>query len=134
MSHKIAIISIVGKSIWGECDIERLDIIKHISDWAEVDEETLKLLREASCNYEYVNEDPQSRKFFTVMEQPINQKQFILDTVADYTKLAQAWKAEHDKKKKAEEAKERARTEANKVKTLEQKRKKLEKLRAELGE
>jgi hypothetical protein len=70
-------------------------IINSITDWQEISDEEFDLLNKA--NYR--------SNGFTILEQPINTKEFIAKTIADYLKVAREqeviWAEE---KKKREEA------------------------------
>jgi len=93
-----------------------ITIINSITDWAEVDEETYELLDRCKYNGEG----------FYIIEQPIEQSQFILKTVAEYK--AHLLKVEEERKlKKAAETEKRA-----KKKQINEARR-IEKLKAELA-
>lgn len=92
-------------------------IIEKITDFAEVTNEDYNLLVQAS-----------HEQGFQILEVPINQQEFIANTVADYLKIA---KAEEEKRRKEEAKRKAQREEAKrkvKQKTEEAERKKLEEL------
>lgn len=55
-------------------DVEK--IIERITEFTEVDAETYELLRRAQHEFEFV-----------LIEQPVDQQKFVLDTIEDYKKL-----------------------------------------------
>jgi hypothetical protein len=98
------------------------EIIEAITEWTVVSEEEFKLLTQYS--YE---------KGFHILEVPLNQTEFIRNTVTTLLEEAKAKKEAEEKRK----AKQKAEREANRAKQAERDRanklKQLEKLQKELG-
>lgn len=127
MSHKIAIISIrkvpyVYYDSYGDNYGDVL-VANSITEWEEVTDEEYELLLRAE----------QHHGTFKVIEQVVNQKEFIAKTVSDYKKLLAAEEARlADEKRKKEEA-ALQRKFKKELKDKESKQKMLEKLASELG-
>jgi len=127
MSHKIAIISIrkVPYAYYDSYGDNYGDVLvaNSITEWEEVTDEEYELLLRAE----------QHHGTFKVIEQVVNQKEFIAKTVSDYKKLLAAEEARlADEKRKKEEA-ALQRKFKKELKDKESKQKMLEKLASELG-
>lgn len=121
MSHKVAIIK--TKEHYYDDYVD--DIVVGITEWSTVSPDELKILQKASL------ESYTHGERFIVIEQPINQDEFIMKTVEDYLKAAklkeekaEAARKERERKKAQAAIKKRAKTEEDERRLLEELQKK----------
>jgi len=121
MTHKIAIIT--TKDFYYNYGDDRETIIRSITEWEEVSTEDFELLDKASY-----------KLGFYLIEQPLNTKEFVAKTIADYKALVkkEATKEAEEKLKREEKARERKFK--KELKDKESKIALLKKLQEELGE
>jgi hypothetical protein len=121
MTHKIAIIT--SRDVYFNYGDDTSRIVETITDWEEVTDEDFKTLSYAS-----------GRLGFAIVEQPVNTKDFIAKTIADYKAIAKAEvkKAAAEKAKRDQAALERKFK--KELKTKESKIAMLKQLQAELGD
>ena len=119
MTHKVAILKTFGHYYAQEYDY--CELIKTISEWAEVNDEDFKILQRGLDN-----------KTYLLLEQPTNQEEIIQHTVAftlDWLKREERRVEREREKKAAADAKRRI---ERKAKTRAQKEKLLVELKREL--
>lgn len=121
MSHKIAIIK--TREVFYNYGDDRESIINSVTTWEEISDEDFVLLNKASHRFDFV-----------VIEQPVDTKVFIANTIADYTAMARAEEAKAEKEKKARAEAALRRKHAKELKDKDTKRALLQQLKAELGE
>ncbi len=104
--HKIAIIT--GRELYNNNYYDSYDVTKvidSITDWETVDDDTFKLLTDAS---HYGN--------FSILEQPIDTQQFIITTVAEHVRII--------KQRAVDEANRKAKIEEQKIESARKRKEK----------
>jgi hypothetical protein len=120
--HKVAII--LGQSAgYGYDDAYEPWIITKFTDFAEVDDETFQLLKQASHKYDFI-----------VIETPVDPNKFICETVEQYKEWILAEKRKEEKARKDREMKALARKAKKKLASEEAERKLLEELQIKYGD
>lgn len=123
MPHKIAIIKTREYALgYGDEYDGYGKIVDSITNWEEVTDEEFKSLQLASYKFG-----------FSIIEQPVDTKAFIVKTVADYKKLAAEEDRQREEEKRKREEAALQRKYKKELKDKASKEKMLAKLAAELG-